>query len=196
MFIIQSIRPGPLDRREMRRAFEQGMVKVADLIESDFKSTVQTWENKPEFETVSNLNTPNRIDVFVYTENQIYGWINNGVDPHIIGPRDADVLAFHEGYTAQTDPGVIQLGNTFLGNQGMSLGDSVRSVESHEGGESGGMVFVRGEVNHPGIEPRNFDMRIRLKRTGDVQKIMEDAAGVSAKRSGHWLGNVRVVSGL
>lgn len=194
VFIIQQYRPGPLDRGAMRREFEQGLVEVGNILRQDFESTAEHWENKPDFQVVTAFRG-NRLEVNVYTENPVYIMLNNGVLPHTIEPIDADgVLAFHEGYTAKTDPGIVRLGETFVsqfGGLGMGLEGSLRSVQDHEGGESGGMVFTK-EVEHPGVEARNFDIRIRMGRLATVDRVMQKAAGEAAKKSGHWLGSIRV----
>lgn len=194
MFIIKQYRPGPFNKHGAVREFEQGLLEVGKLIQKDFESTVAHWDNKPEFQVVTSFGNNNKLEVHVYTESQVYIWLNNGVPPHTITPSDSDVLAFHEGYTAKTDPGIVALGSTFVGEfggLGLGLESSLRSVQDHPGGESGGMVFTR-EVFHPGIEARNFDLRIRAGRMGTVEAIMRKATDGAAKKSGHWFGGVDI----
>lgn len=118
------------------RRFEQAIQAALNDAEREalvsYGNTVQTWTRKPVF-TSQRLALWERV---IGTDDEIYGYVNHGTEPHIIRPRNpGGVLAFQSGYQAKTIPNV---------------------AFSRAGGAFGPTVHAR-EVNHPGTEARNFD---------------------------------------
>ena len=114
----------------------------------DFGVTTQTWKSKPAFATQSNLEGGK-----VWTDDAIYGYVNNGTPPHVIRARGR-VLVFQAGGQAKTIPGTIASGT---GGAGKS-----------------GLVFVKS-VNHPGTEARKFDEAIADKWRKEYPTTMQRA---------------------
>lgn len=115
----------------------EAMRSVAEDVKEDFEKTVETWDTKPEF----NIREV-RFRWSVYTDDQIYAYVDRGTKPHTIRPkRPGYPLAFQSGYVAKTIP---------------------RVIASRPGGASGPMVFTY-EVHHPGTEAREFTATIYEK---------------------------------
>lgn len=124
---------------ELQRALDTAEKDV----HADFKKTVATWSKKPKFTTFQKGLRGFDLVLEVGTDNTIYGYVNEGTEPHEIKPKRAKMLRFKSRYRAKTTPG---------------------TVRSRQGGASGDDVFSQG-VQHPGTEPRDFTGRIE-KRQG------------------------------
>lgn len=159
---FKSIKPQRMKDKNLRLELLNEIRKVGTLISKDFGETVKTWDHKPKFEQVISL-SGNQPAVLVATDDEIYGYVDEGTKPHIIKPKKAKVLHFMGGYTAKTSPGVIGSGN---------------------GGSSGGEVFSRG-VKHPGTKARGFSKAIEKKWQNSFRRHMEEAMSRAAKKSGH-----------
>lgn len=145
-------------KREMSAAVDQ---TAADMLH-DFEKTTRTWTTQVKFYARPKGGQLGRRDltITVYTNNQIYQYVEAGTKPHIIRPKKANALHFLGGYRAKTRPG-------FIG--------------SSQGGASGESVFAK-EVHHPGTKPRNFAAIIARKHTPRFKKNV-DAAMARAARS-------------
>lgn len=131
------------------RAIDNGLDNLAELARVDFETTVETWENPPEFTIEEKPG-----ERIVGTDNEVYGFVNNGTPPHIIVGKPGKGLAFSPGGRPKTTPGVI--GST--------------------SGSRGSGVIVRPRVNHPGTEARNFDQAIAKKYRGRLAaQVMQRA---------------------
>lgn len=117
---------------------------IKSLVQSDavplFENTVKTWTNKP---TLTPTPTPRGWAVKVDPAFP-YGWVDQGTPPHIIRARNAPMLRFQGPYHAKT---------------------RVNVIASYKGGR--GRVWVsKRQVQHPGIEARNFrDIIMRRVQT-------------------------------
>lgn len=100
----------------------------------------ETWEIKPVF-TVTRRFRPDEWTFTIDTDDQRMYWINYGTDPHVITPRPSNptgLLRFPIGFTPKTTPKI---------------------ASSRVGGKFG-PITSRPSVNHPGVEPRRFDLVI------------------------------------
>lgn len=140
---------------ELVRAMKRGQTDVY----KDFLKTVDTWENKPVFKNEFR-ETGNEISFEVSTDDEIYGYVNNGTRPHII---EGFPLAFMAAYQSKTTP---------------------RKIGSHSGGGSGETVFAT-VVHHPGTEARNFDSVIALKNTPKLSEYVRVGMKKARVASGH-----------
>ena len=138
--------------------------KAGNEIKKDFEKTTATWSTKVQFNVVYRVKGGGP-EVFVFTDSEIYGYVNDGTRPHLIFPVRAKALAFASGYTAKTSPGVIGSG---------------------AGGPSGSTV-VRPYVEHPGTEARKFDQVIGEQWESKFKRRMEDAMRRAARATGHAL---------
>jgi hypothetical protein len=112
------------------------MMDVAKDIKSEFNKTTSTWKHKPVFE-IRDETTRNDFIIDISTFSDIYSWVDEGTEPHIIRPVNASVLAFQSSI-AKTVP---------------------RVIASNAGGRFGATIFSR-EVHHPGTKPREFTQQI------------------------------------
>jgi hypothetical protein len=144
------------------------MRKAGTQLRSDYAKTTQTWTHKVDFTQEVTLTGPGPI-LTVYTEDEIYGYVNDGTKPHPIfagiytGKSGAKALAFPGTFTAKTIPGVIGSG---------------------PGASSGGTQF-RAYVQHPGTKARKFDEAIEKKWQGEFETRMTEALNTAAQKCGH-----------
>ena len=164
--VTKVIKPSRLKQPAMRAALLAGMDKVGKKILADFEKTTATWDHKVKFEVLADLSGPGPY-VIVDTDDEIYGYVNNGTRPHLIFPKKpGGRLAFPSGYHDKTTPGVIG---------------------SHAGGSFGPTVF-RPYVEHPGTEARNFDAIIAKIWGPRFKREMEPIMANVARASGHSIG--------
>lgn len=114
--------------------FEIAGAKVSSRGLRMFEKTVQSWETDVAFIRRKTATRPT-LKYVVYTENEVYYYVNAGTPPHPIEPKFAPALRFLSDYAAKTKPGV---------------------AFSYPGGARGDVVFAK-YVEHPGTEPRKFD---------------------------------------
>ncbi len=146
-----------------KAALKTVMMDVSDDMLKDFEKTTQTWEHDVLFEQEDKLNSV-PMSVTVFTEDEVYAYVNNGTRAHPIVPIRAPALVFQGGtYTAKTMPGVIG---------------------ARSGGPSGPTVF-RQSVFHPGTEARDFDKTLAEKWQSKFNKMIYDALTDAARDSGH-----------
>lgn len=103
-------------------------------IKRDFEQTTKHWKTPVEFD----ISTRRQGDSYIFsasTDNEIYGYVNDGTEPHIIRAKNAPFLVFRTGGTAKTTVGQLKSGKGSRGNNWVS----------------------KKEVHHPGTEARKFD---------------------------------------
>lgn len=153
------------DFREARNVIAEEMRKVSEEMVADFQATVESWSNKPTFDVNLSLegNVPS---IEITTQDEVYGFVDQGTKAHFVGPVNAKALAFQTGYTPKTSPGVI--GST-------------------AGGASGPIAFSKGHMVS-GIKPRKFSEKITIKWRSEFGKRMIVAMKLAAKATGHGKG--------
>ena len=162
---VRIISPGKFNRRGFRTALKAAAKVTGKLIERDFKKTTATWEHDVSFDIEVSAD-PN-VEVSVTTTDKIYGYVNDGTDPHMIFPKRARALSFQWGgkgsYRPKTRP---------------------RVIGSTPGGPTGPQV-ARPYVQHPGTDPREFDVAIRDKWDRLLPNDFTVALEKGADASGH-----------
>lgn len=147
-----------------RKSFRQLADKVArqlntlerdaEGIKADFEATTATWKHKPEFVIkFQPWPTAGAISAVVYTDDEIYGYVDRGTKPHPIAAKYAPYLRFQVGYHAKTTP---------------------NTIGSHGGGKFGPWRMPK-EVQHPGTEARNFSQIIQEKWQKRLPEDMQEA---------------------
>lgn len=119
-----------LDPKHQLQAIENALNETALAIKVDYSVTVQTWKRKPTFK----IEKPDQYTRDIYTENEIYGYVSEGTDPHPIRARNKPMLVFQANYAAKTTP---------------------RVIASKQGGPYGPWRTAY-EVQHPGFPGREF----------------------------------------
>jgi hypothetical protein len=160
--VTKAIKPKTLNVEGMMAALTKAANEVADEMVVDFAFTTATWKHQPKFERLVQVG-PDQIAILVGTDDEIYGYVNDGTRPHPIYPKRAKRLRFQPVYTAKTVPG---------------------SMTSRAGGPSGPFVYSMG-VQHPGTQPRNFDEKIEKETKPRFKSRMEQAMREARKASGH-----------
>jgi len=168
--VIKQIKPTRLKVDALRAQLLNELRAVGVEIKQDFEKTTATWDTKVAFETQISLSGGAQVEVF--TTNKIYGYVDQGTEPHEIwagfytGKSNKKVLAFSSSSSPKTTPGVIGSGS---GSQG--------PVDT----------FRPYVANHPGTKARNFSKGITELWQTKFKRKMEQAMANAAKASGHAL---------
>lgn len=152
---FKQIKPAKLKIDKVRLEILNELRAQGKEIVTEYKKTVQTWRNQPDFNVAVSL-ADGGATVLVTPDGpnrQQFEYVDRGTRPHPIYPRRARVLRFKSIYRAKTQPGVIG---------------------SSSGGASGSDVF-RPFVMHPGTEARRFSEIIEQRRRKRFQEAMVDA---------------------
>lgn len=127
-----------LNTAKLVQAIENALTGSAKAAKVDFDTTTRTWRNRPEF-TIDREPGKRTIS----TDNEIYGYVNDGTPSHIIAPKKpGGMLVFGVPYGAKT---------------------AVRVIGSKAGSKGSTIVRTRKQVLHPGTDAREFDEAIREK---------------------------------
>lgn len=159
---LTAIKPSKLPTgEEYAKVMQEATRKSANLMMRDLQATVQTWTKKPTFD-ITITEQGGNYSVSAGTDDEIYGYVNNGTKPHEIKPKRSKYLRFSSGYKAKTRVGIIG---------------------SIEGGAFGDDVFSAG-VFHPGFPGREFTKKIAQRRQVTVRQTIDDGiAKVARKQS-------------
>ena len=144
---------------KVRLAILTAMDRYARLVEKEFRKTVSTWEEEVEFVKLKAFPRSGLIEVLVYTDNQVYRWVDAGTPEHDIwagwytNKSNKTLLGFYVPNIPKTQPNKIESG---IGSAGTSH-------------------IMTPFVQHPGIKPRNFDKEIAKKMQPIFREMMDEA---------------------
>lgn len=145
-----------------QQAIKKAVEKTARLVQRDLQSTTKTWNHKVKFEVVVD-ESGGDYAIVAGTDDKIYGYVNDGTEPHIIRAKNGGFLYFRGGYQTKTRPG-------FIG--------------SYAGGRGSGDWVKQRVVLHPGTKPRRFNELIQKRRQATaVQEISQAVAKIARKQS-------------
>lgn len=121
---------------KLERAIENALTGSAKAAKIDFDVTMQTWKKRPTFtiDTEPGKRT-------ISTDNEIYGYVNDGTEPHPIVAKNAPTLVFGVPFKAKTSVRVI-------GSGPGARGSTIRRPKA---------------AQHPGTDAREFDAVIAEK---------------------------------
>lgn len=140
------------DFRYIRPAIFSAGHKINDLIVKTLDTQVfSTWSERPKV-TKRIVVGRSKVDFIVTVNGDNFFFATVGAKPHIIQPKDADILAFPLQFTPKTKVGTLT------------------SVSG--GKNSSGAWFFGDFVEHPGFEPRNLDELILRKLGNDIYDIL------------------------
>jgi len=111
---------------------------------AEHEKVTETWEHKPKFRARRSdwTGSERLVAVHVWTDDDIWRYVDEGTKPHVIRPKNPDgLLVFPSSFKPKTQP---------------------RSLSSGAGASGGPMVFAK-EVHHPGTKPRNFTAMLQRK---------------------------------
>jgi hypothetical protein len=161
VIVWKPIRPKRLRDDLMRLTLLNAMREVGREIKRDYETLTATWEHKPRFEILISLRRGT--EVLVTTDDEIYRYVSEGTEEHVILPKEAKALRFREGFVAKTKPG---------------------QLISIAGATFGKVVFAAGVI-HPGTEAREFDKAMQKRWEKRFKTRIEKAMREAAKKSGH-----------
>ncbi len=160
--VWKPIMPKSIKPDAARLAVLSGLHKAEREIKKDFQKTTQTWKHAVRFDSsISTRGGTARVEVG--TSDEIYGYVDQGTQPHEIRPKRAKMLRFQSQFRAKTRPGYIT---------------SYR-------GYRGGPAVYRSSVMHPGSKAREFAKTIARRWQPRFNRIMRDAMKAAAQKSGH-----------
>lgn len=137
------------DPAKLARAFTNGLNATAKGVQTDFNVTTQTWRHKPTF----TIDSPTPYVRTISTDDEIYGYVNDGTRAHDIRPKGRGVLRFRTPFRPKTLPNTI----------------------ASTSGSTGSARAVARVVHHPGSKARAFDRVIAKKWDAQMQTIMQRA---------------------
>ncbi len=154
-FVFKSIVPPDMDIDQYRLEYLNELRKEGRKIKREYEKTTRTWKNKPKFEVIVGLTRKGggEASVLVGTDDEIYGYVDEGTDAHVISAKRAPFLKFRTGFTPKTTRG---------------------QIGSRRGGRSGGWVQKKS-VMHPGSKARRFTPTIAARRKGPFVRNMRRA---------------------
>ena len=89
-----------IDPRELTTVIENTQEMTARAIKVDFQTTTKTWNTKVDFK----IEQVGAFEKLIYTDNDIYGFVNYGTKPHPIEPVNSSTLVFQWGGPGSTLP--------------------------------------------------------------------------------------------
>jgi hypothetical protein len=139
-----------LDARKLKRAKKNALDGAAKGALVDYKVTSQTWSHKPGF----TIESPSDNERIVGTDDDIYGYVDDGTPPHVIVAKPGKVLTWiGANYRAKTKPRVIGSGR---------------------GGNDNTIVYTK-LVQHPGTDARDFSVTIAEKWEEQLAILLQRA---------------------
>jgi hypothetical protein len=138
----------------VQRAITGTLTQAAQDAQKDLQSTTATWKRKVTFAI-----TPIPDGFQVSTDDEIFGYVDEGTPPHIITPKRGKVLRFGPGSRPKT---------------------TVRVIGSTAGSKGGAPVVAR-IVHHPGTEAREFSQMLQEKYDDELPKRIDAALGEALK---------------
>lgn len=135
---IRIVPIGPTTYLTLTQVFagiDDAVAKTLDGQKKDLERTVETWDNKPKFETDGPRRVGDTIEGSVSTSDKRFLWVDRGVRPHSIDASPGQ-MHFQRGYRAKTRR---------------------RMLSSMAGGKTNtGPWHSPRMVDHPGIRAREF----------------------------------------
>ena len=144
---LTAIRPKKMpvyDPAAFAQAISDSLEETAQAIIADFEKTTSTWQHQPTFDVMRQRGGGYGVrftELTVGTDDEIYGYVDQGTRRHLIRARNARTLAFAAGGTPKTRP------NRLLA----------------QAGAKGSTMVFRKQVMHPGTKARNFSKMIQRK---------------------------------
>lgn len=124
------------------------VLETTEEIIQQYEDITAAWRHEVQFDF--DFIADDDIGVEVRTDDEIFGWVNDGTSPYPIFPKQADgYLRYQKEWEPKTFPGEL---GSFIGSRGKH-----------------GAWTVRRAVLHPGIAARDFDVMI----TDKFQPIFE-----------------------
>lgn len=156
--LVQFIQPVPYNISQIRRDLIEGMAAAGEIAKADFKLTYWNWkdENQPTWEEVGPRSVGGDLTWKYTTTSTPFIWVDLGTEGPYPIPKNPDPmrrLKFRTGFVAKTTPGKLMSG------MGGSFGDWVSPIQ----------------VEHPGIDPREFSVTVKKNQDKHMSSLMGKA---------------------
>lgn len=161
MILFKEIKPKRLQDKAMNAALKRELEAISKDILFDFEATTWSWKHKVKFQRLVSVG-PNSTDILVGTDDEIYGYVDQGTKRHFVAPKVAPALAWRTGYQSKTVVG---------------------KMVAREGGSFGGFAFDAKGHYVSGIKARRFTKQIQKswekKFKSRMERAMKEAAHIS-----------------
>ena len=156
VFSVKQIKPKKLNVDAFRTEVLNALRAEGRDVKKEYEKTTKTWKRKPEFEVLIGLTrgSGGSASVLVGTDNEIYGYVDEGTKGHYVPKSGAATMAFQPGYKAKTAP---------------------RKIGSSAGGAFGDKIVRRGRWWVKGIVAREFSPTIQKRRRKPFTRRMVKA---------------------
>lgn len=144
-----------LDAARIMAEIERARAETSKGILDDFKKTVATWDNKPDFYSTRRGN-----DFYIGTKDKIYGYVDLGTRPHAIKPKKPE-------------------GRLRFYGSGFKPKSRVGYIASYGGRRADSDLRFPKAVHHPGNQARRFSEKIAEKWRKEWNKRAHQAIRVS-----------------
>ena len=164
MIVTKPIKPQALKQATMMLMIRNELQRISKDILFDFESTTVYWNHKVKFQRIVDTDfASGSVSILVGTDDEIYGYVDQGTKMHTIQPKKkGGLLAFKVGGSPKTQPGVMVSGQGQPGTQ---------------------QVFAKKVRNK--IRARKFSKTIQKEWTPKFKHRMEKAMNEAVKASGH-----------
>lgn len=139
----------PFKLPDVEKIVVQEIADEAERVKDSYEKTAATWSRKPKFQ----IRKRGKRSTEVFTENEIYEYLDKGTRPHVIRAKRASTLSFNTaGFQSKTVP---------------------RRLTPRPGKAAGPPRAFPIAVQHPGMRARGYTPIIRrtsqkrLKRNVD-----------------------------
>lgn len=137
-----------INTSKLRRAIENALTGEAKAVKVDLDTTTRTWKHKPEF-TIEKEDGRRT----VATDDEVFGYVDEGTEPHIIVARNKPMLTFGVGGSPKTTPRVI----------------------GSKAGTKGSTIVRKQSVHHPGTAAREFTETVKEKWDQRLPDVLQRA---------------------
>ena len=164
VFSVKGIKPKKLNVDAFRLATLNALRAEGRDVKKEYEKTTKTWKRKPEFEVLIGLTRGpgGSASVLVGTDDEVYGYVDEGTRGHYVPKSGAATMAFRPGYKAKTKP---------------------RMIGSGSGGASGDRIVRRGRWWVKGIVPREFSPTIQKRRRRPFTRRMVKAMQAAGNKA-------------
>ena len=167
--LTKQIKPKRLNDKAFIEEFEKAALAISKEVEKELLKPTKTWKTKVNFERLVSVG-PTSIDMLVATDNEIYGYLNDGtkggykIPKTLGGKRLAFIWGGKGSYYSKTQPNNFQTTGP---------------------GRATGTLRRPYQITHPGIKARNWSELTAKKFTKIYKRALEDALKKGVARSGH-----------
>lgn len=164
---FRAIKPKPINNKAASKALADAAKKCGEFIRKDYDRVTAGWNGERPVWKVTYVANQYQAIISVRLANpsaqggKKWIWLDQGTKPHLIAGNP--ILAFQPGSAAGSKPGNLR---TFGGSR------------------SGDTVFAR-QVQHPGIEPREWSQMLQEQSQDMFAKWMDPYMKDVARATGH-----------